>query len=128
MKQILNTDQAPQAIGAYSQGIKCGGFLFLSGQIAIDKQSFEIMSDDVAIQTEIVLKNISALLKAVGGSLSNVVKTTIFLTNMDDFAEINKVYGEFFNDNPPARSCVAVAGLPKNALVEIEVTAYLERI
>ncbi|MDR1630384.1 MAG: RidA family protein [Oscillospiraceae bacterium] len=123
MKKILRTENAPQAIGPYSQGVFCGNFLFLSGQIALTA-SGECMTDKcVTEQTEIIMNNIYNLLGEAKLRFDNVVKTTIFLTDINDFAAVNEVYGRFFQENAPARSTVAVAALPKGAKVEIECTA-----
>jgi 2-iminobutanoate/2-iminopropanoate deaminase len=121
----VKTDRAPGAIGPYSQAIKAGGFVFASGQIAIDPQSGEFVSGGIAEQTEQVLKNLSALLEASGSSLARVVKTTVFLADMKEFAAMNEVYGRFFTSEPPARATVAAAGLPRDARVEIEAIALL---
>jgi len=121
----VKTDNAPSAIGPYSQAIKAGGFVFASGQIAIDPQTGEFISGGVAEQTEQVMKNLSALLKASGSSLEHVVKTTVFLADMTDFPVMNDVYGKFFTTAPPARATVAAAGLPRDARVEIEAVALL---
>lgn len=123
-KEILSTDQAPKAIGPYSQGVKAGGFLFLSGSIALDPASGEMVHGGVAAETERVMQNIGALLAASGLGFGDVVKSTIYLTNMADFAVVNGIYGGYFKENPPARSTVEVKGLPRGATVEIEVTAY----
>ena len=123
-KNIIVSENAPKAIGAYSQGIKYNGLIFLSGQIAMDRETFEIISTDVEIQTKAVLENISALLCDAGSKMENVIKVTIFLTDMNNFSRVNTIYGNFFKSEPPARSCVGVLSLPKGALVEIEVTAY----
>jgi 2-iminobutanoate/2-iminopropanoate deaminase len=121
----VKTDRAPGAIGPYSQAIKAGGFVFASGQIAIDPQSGEFVSGGIAEQTEQVLKNLSALLEASGSSRARVVKTTVFLADMKEFAAMNEVYGKFFTSEPPARATVAAAGLPRDARVEIEAIALL---
>jgi len=121
----VKTDRAPGAIGPYSQAIKAGGFVFASGQIAIDPQSGEFVSGGIAEQTEQVLKNLSALLEASGSSLARVVKTTVFLADMKEFAAMNEVYGQFFTGEPPARATVAAAGLPRDARVEIEAVALV---
>ena len=126
MKKIISTDNAPKAIGPYSQAVEAGGFLFLSGQIPIVPATGEIVVGDVAIQTEQVLKNIEAVLAASGLSFEDVVKTTVFITDMNDFATINEVYAKAFAVNPPARSCVQVARLPKDVQVEIETIATLK--
>ncbi len=123
MKEIIATDKAPQAIGPYSQAIKANGFVFTSGQIALDPATGQIIAGDVVAQTERVLTNLSAVLAAAGTSLDRVVKTTVFLKNMSEFAAMNEVYGRFFGKQPPARSTVEVARLPKDVLVEIEVVA-----
>jgi 2-iminobutanoate/2-iminopropanoate deaminase len=121
----VKTDKAPSAIGPYSQAIKAGGFVFASGQIAIDPQTGEFISGSVAEQTEQVMKNLSALLQASGSSLAHVVKTTVFLADMKDFPVMNEVYAKFFTSEPPARATVAAAGLPRDARVEIEAVALL---
>ena len=123
MRDVVSTKDAPQAIGPYSQAIKAGGFVFLSGQIAIDPATANVIQGDVAAQTERVLKNLSAILTAAGTSLDRVVKTTVFLKNMSEFAAMNEVYGRFWKSAPPARSTVEVARLPKDVLVEIDVIA-----
>jgi 2-iminobutanoate/2-iminopropanoate deaminase len=125
VKTPVKTDQAPGAIGPYSQAIKAGGFVFVSGQIPIDPQTGAFVPGGIAEQTEQVLKNLSAVLQAAGGSLAQVVKTTVFLADMKDFAAMNEVYGRFFTSEPPARATVAAAGLPRDARVEIEVVALL---
>ncbi|WP_029689226.1 RidA family protein [Thermoanaerobacter sp. A7A] len=124
MKTIINTDAAPKAIGPYSQAIMVDGFLYTSGQIAIDPATGEFVEGGIEAQTERVLENIKAILKAAGMDLNNVIKTTVFVTNMGDFAKINEIYGRYFKDNPPARSLVEVKSLPKGALIEIEVVAH----
>ena len=125
MAEVVATKDAPQAIGPYSQAIKAGGFLFSSGQIAIDPATSQVIDGDVAAQTERVMKNLSAILKAAGLSLSRVVKTTVYLKSMGDFATMNEVYGRHFGEHRPARSTVEVARLPKDVLVEIDVVAEL---
>ena len=122
-KEIVRTDQAPAAIGPYSQAVKLGEFIFASGQIAIDPTSGEIVQGDIKDQTRQVLKNLKAVLNAAGSSLERVVKATVFITNMEEFASMNEVYAEFFTDQPPARACVEVSRLPKDVLVEIEAIA-----
>ncbi|EMT38773.1 RidA family protein [Thermoanaerobacter thermohydrosulfuricus] len=124
MKTIINTDAAPKAIGPYSQAVMIDGFLYTSGQIAIDPATGELVEGGIEAQTERVLENIKAILKAAGMDLNNVIKTTVFVTNMGDFAKINEIYGRYFKDNPPARSLVEVKSLPKGALIEIEVVAH----
>ena len=125
MAQVVATKDAPQAIGPYSQAIRSGGFLFSSGQIAIDPSTGQVIEGDVAAQTERVMKNLAAILKAAGLSLSSVVKTTVFLKSMGDFATMNEIYGKHFGEHRPARSTVEVARLPKDVLVEIDVIAEL---
>lgn len=124
MKQVIYTKEAPDPIGPYSQAIQAGNMLFLSGQVAIDPDSNELIAGGIDQETEQVMKNIEKLLKQSGYSFSEVVKTTIFLSDMRHFADVNKVYGSFFKGDFPARETVAVLGLPKNANVEISVTAY----
>jgi len=126
MRTTIQTDSAPAAIGPYSQAIRYGNLLFTSGQIPLDPQSGEIVGDDISSQARQVLENLSAVLEAGGAGLEQVVKTTCFLDNMDDFAAFNEVYQRYFKDRPPARSCVAVDRLPKNVLVEIEAIAAVE--
>lgn len=123
-KKIIHTDQAPKAVGPYSQAILLGDMLFCSGQIAINPKTQEVFTGDIKTQTEMVLSNIEAVLKQAGMNFSHIVKTTIFLTSMSDFATVNEVYGQKFTAQPPARSTVAVAGLPKGVNVEIEVLAH----
>lgn len=122
MKEQISTDKAPAAIGPYSQAIKCNGLVFVSGQLAIDPESGEV-TGDVKEQTKTVLINLSAILEAAGTGLSNVLKTTVYLDDIGDFAAMNEVYATFFTDAPPARAAFEVAKLPKNALVEIEAVA-----
>jgi len=124
--KYVQSEQAPRAIGPYSHAIQVGNFLFLSGQIGIDPGTGDLVSGDIKDQTRRVLANIKAVLEDAGYSIESVVKTTVFLTTMENFAAMNEVYAEFFGSHKPARSCVAVAQLPKNALVEIEAIAYLE--
>jgi len=123
MREVIATKSAPQAIGPYSQAIKAGGLVFCSGQIALDPGSGAIVAGDVAQQTERVLQNLAAVLAAAGSGLDRVVKTTVFLKNMSDFAAMNEVYGRYFKTAPPARSTVEAARLPKDVLVEIDVIA-----
>ncbi len=127
MRDVVSTRDAPQAIGPYSQAIKAGDFVFLSGQIAIDPATSNVIQGDIRAQTDRVLKNISAILAAAGSSLERVVKTTVFLKNMSEFAAMNEVYGKFWKSAPPARSTVEVARLPKDVLVEIDVIALAEK-
>ncbi len=123
MREVVSTDKGPKAIGPYSQAIKANGFVFLSGQIPLDPATQQLISGDVATQTERVLQNIAAILSAAGSSLSRVVKTSVFLKSMNDFVAMNEVYGRHFAAEPPARSTVEVARLPKDVLVEIDVVA-----
>lgn len=125
MKNVVLTDKGPKPIGPYSQAIKSGGFLFASGQVSLDPRSNDFLSGDIRQQTGRVLENIKAILEAGGVNLHHVVKTTVFLKDMNDFAAMNEVYGKYFTSAPPARSTVQVARLPKDALVEIEVIASL---
>jgi len=123
MREIVSTKHAPQAIGPYSQAIKTNGFIFTSGQIAIDPVTQQVIAGDVAAQTDRVLRNLSEILEAAGSGLGKVVRATVFLKNMDNFAAMNAVYGKYFSSVPPARSTVEVARLPKDVLVEIDVIA-----
>jgi 2-iminobutanoate/2-iminopropanoate deaminase len=123
MKKIVSTTEAPAAVGPYSQAVRVGPMLFTAGQIPLDPKSGQIVSQDVAEQTRRVLDNLTAVLKAENMDFSNIVKTTVFLTNLDDFQKMNEVYASFFKDQPPARSTVQVSALPKGAQVEIEVVA-----
>ena len=119
----VSTGQAPKAIGPYSQAIVCGDMVYTAGQVALDPATGNLVGGDVKAQTEQVLKNLAAVLAAAHTSLGRVVKTTVFLATMDDFAAMNEVYAKHFGDHKPARSTVAVKTLPKNALVEIDVIA-----
>ncbi len=123
MRYVIESNEAPKAIGPYSQGIKAGGFVFVSGQIAIDPATQSVIQGDVKAQTERICQNLKAILEAAGTDLESVVKSTVFLRSMADFAAMNEVYGRYFKTEPPARSTVAVAGLPKDVLVEIDVIA-----
>lgn len=123
MREIVATDRAPKAIGPYSQAVKAAGLVFTSGQIALDPATQQVVAGDVAAQTERVLKNLSAVLEASGSNLQKVLRCTVFLKNMGDFAAMNEVYGRYFSQAPPARSTVEVARLPKDVLVEIDVVA-----
>jgi len=124
-KQVVTTPDAPKAIGPYSQAIKAGGLVFTAGQIPLDPSTGQIVGVDAAAQADRVLKNLQAVLQAAGTDLKHVVKTTVFLKNISDFATVNEVYGRYFRDSPPARSTVQVANLPREALVEIEAIATL---
>jgi 2-iminobutanoate/2-iminopropanoate deaminase len=123
MREIISTKDAPQAIGPYSQAVKANGFVFVSGQIAIDPATQQVIAGDVAAQTDRVLRNVSEILEAAGSGLGKVVRSGVFLKNMNDFAAMNQVYGKYFSSAPPARSTVEVARLPKDVLVEIDVIA-----
>ncbi len=125
MKEAVQTDKAPKAIGPYSQAIKANGMLFASGQVPIDPATGEIIQGSIAEQTERVFQNLKAVLEAAGTSLDNVVKTTVFLVDLSDFIEMNESYASFFGDTPPARSTVEVSRLPKDARVEIDLIALL---
>lgn len=127
MLQKISTETAPAAIGPYSQGIVAGDYLFASGQIPIVPETGAILEGDIKAQAEQSLKNVGEILKAAGADYDNVVKTTCFLADMDDFAAFNEVYGKYFTNTLPARSCVAVKTLPKNVLCEVEVIAYLKK-
>jgi 2-iminobutanoate/2-iminopropanoate deaminase len=122
----ISTKHAPAAIGPYSQAIRCGQFIFASGQAALDPTSGELVGDDIQAQTHRTLQNLQAVLATAGTSLANVVKTTVFLIRMSDFQAMNAVYATYFSNVPPARSTVAVAELPKQALVEIECIAFVD--
>jgi 2-iminobutanoate/2-iminopropanoate deaminase len=123
MKQIVATAQAPKAIGPYSQAVVWNGMAFLSGQIPLDPATGQIVDGDIAIQTERVLENLRAVLAACGSSLDRVLKTTVFLKDMDEFARMNEVYGRYFATDPPARATVEVARLPRDVRVEIDLVA-----
>jgi len=127
MKKIVSTTEAPAAVGPYSQAVRIGPMLFTAGQIPLDPKSGQIVSQDVAEQTRRVLDNLTAVLKAEGMDFSNIVKTTVFMTNLGDFQTMNEVYASYFSDQPPARSTVQVSALPKGAQVEIEVVAAASR-
>jgi 2-iminobutanoate/2-iminopropanoate deaminase len=123
MRDVISTKDAPQAIGPYSQAIRANGFVFVSGQVAIDPATQQVIRGDAAAQTDRVFKNLTAILKAAGTGLEKVVRSTVFLKNMGDFAAMNEVYGRYISSAPPARSTVEVARLPKDVLVEIDVIA-----
>ena len=125
MKQIIQTNHAPQAIGAYSQALKINGFVYTSGQIALDPATGQLVAGGITEQTEQVLKNVTAVLEAAGTKLDQVIKTTVFLADMAEFAAMNEVYAKFFVSEPPARSTVQAGGLPRDARVEIEVIAFV---
>ena len=123
MRQIISTKDAPQAIGPYSQAVKANGFIYTSGQIAIDPATQQVITGDVAAQTDRVLRNLSEILEAAGSGLGKVVRCGVFLKSMNDFTAMNEVYGKYFSSTPPARSTVEVSRLPKDVLVEIDVIA-----
>ena len=123
-KKIIATPKAPAAIGPYSQAIRIGDFLYTSGQISLDPETMEMITGDIEVETEKVLKNIEAILKDDGLNLNNIIKTTVYLTDLSEFARMNQVYENFFTDTKPARACVQVAALPKGAKVEIDVVAH----
>jgi 2-iminobutanoate/2-iminopropanoate deaminase len=123
MRAVVATEQAPRAIGPYSQAIRAAGLIFTSGQVAIDPATQQVIAGDVSAQTDRVLKNLAAILAASGSTLGKVLRCTVFLKNMGDFAAMNEVYGRYFKEAPPARSTVEVARLPKDVLVEIDVIA-----
>ena len=126
MKEIVATERAPRAIGPYSQAVRSGKFLYASGQIPIDPATGEFVAGGITEQTEQVMRNVSAILEAAGAGLQQVVKTTVFLADMDDFTAMNEVYGRFFGEDPPARATVQAARLPRDARVEIEAIAILD--
>src|SRR3989440_4781976 len=123
MKKIISTKEAPAAVGPYSQAVRVGSTIYCAGQIPLDPKSGQIVSGDISAQTRRVLDNVAAILKAEGLTFDNIVKTTIFMTNLGDFQTVNEVYGSYFRNQPPARSTVQVSALPKGANVEIEVIA-----
>ena len=124
-RTTVHTDQAPPAMGPYSQAIRAGSFIYTAGQIALDPQTGKLVEDEIQIQADRVLRNVKAVLEAAGASLQDVVKTTVFLKDMGEFAAMNEVYARYFGENPPARSAVQVAALPLGARIEIEAVAIL---
>ncbi len=124
-KTIIHTDNAPAAVGPYSQAIRAGDFVYTAGQIALDPETMKISGETVAEQTDRVLRNLQAVLETAGSSLDNVVKTTVFLADINDYKEVNVVYAKYFANSKPARSAFAVAALPLGALVEIEAVAIV---
>ncbi|MGG1660436.1 RidA family protein [Brevibacillus sp. NRS-1366] len=124
MKKVVQTSLAPSAIGPYSQAIELSGLIFVSGQIPLDPDTSEIVSSDIEEQTHRSIQNLIEILKAAGAGVDDVLKTTIFIKDMNDFPKVNKIYGEYFVDNPPARACVEVSRLPKDTLIEIEAIAH----
>jgi 2-iminobutanoate/2-iminopropanoate deaminase len=125
MRDVVLTDRGPKPIGPYSQAVRVNGFLFVSGQVALDPKTGEMSAGDVREQTERVLENVKGIVEAAGSKMPHVIKTTVFLKNMGDFAAMNEVYARYFTAAPPARSTVEVARLPKDAMVEIEVVAAI---
>jgi 2-iminobutanoate/2-iminopropanoate deaminase len=125
MKQVILTDKGPKPIGPYSQAIRANGFLYVSGQVALDPKTAEMTGTDIREQTERVLENLKGILEAAGANLHHVVKTSVFLKDMNDFAAMNEVYAKYFTAAPPARTTVQVARLPKDALVEMDVVAVI---
>jgi 2-iminobutanoate/2-iminopropanoate deaminase len=125
MKEIISTTKAPAAIGPYSQAVKLGNMIYTSGMLPLIPETMQIVEGEVQAQARQVLENLKALLESAGSGLDKVVKTTVFIKDMKDFPKINEIYGEYFNEKQPARSCVEVARLPKDVLVEIELIAYL---
>ncbi|KJS21386.1 MAG: hypothetical protein VR72_10790 [Clostridiaceae bacterium BRH_c20a] len=125
MRTIINTERAPQAIGPYSQAVKAGQLLFVSGQIPINAQSGELVQDGIQAETKQVLENLQAIVEAAGAQMKDIIKTTIFLKDMNNFALVNETYGGYFQSEPPARACVEVSRLPKDVNVEIEAVVFL---
>jgi 2-iminobutanoate/2-iminopropanoate deaminase len=123
MREVIATERAPKAIGPYSQAIRAQGLIFTSGQVALDPATQQVITGDVSAQTDRVLQNLDAILQKAGSGLEKVLRCTVFLKNMSDFAAMNEVYGRYFKEAPPARSTVEVARLPKDVLVEIDVIA-----
>ncbi len=126
-KRIVTTNQAPAALGPYSQGVVLDGWVWTCGQVALDPETGEMVGSDAATQTDRALRNVEAILQAAGSSLGQVVRATVYLTNMDDFGAVNEVYARYFTQAFPARSCVEVSRLPLGALVEIDAIARVER-
>jgi 2-iminobutanoate/2-iminopropanoate deaminase len=122
-KDVISTSKAPAALGPYSQAVRWGDLIFVSGQIPIDPATSQVVGDDVAAQTERVMKNLAAILEAAGASLGQVLKTTVYLRDLNDFGKMNEVYARFFGEQPPARATVQVARLPRDVSVEIEAVA-----
>lgn len=127
MKEKISTNSAPQAIGPYSQGILCGNFLFVSGQLAIDPSTGKLIEGDIKIQTQRALENIKAIVEAAGGTMRDIVKTTCYLKDIKLFKEFNEAYSAFFQENPPARTTIEISSLPREgALIEIDAIAYIK--
>lgn len=124
MRQIIKTQQAPAAVGPYSQGVKIGNLVFISGQIPLRPDDGELVGSDIVSQTKQVMDNLQAVAEASGTSLEKAVKVTIYLTNMDNFATVNQIYAQYFPENPPARVCVEVSRLPKNVAVEMDAIVF----
>jgi len=124
-KTIIHTDRAPAAVGPYSQAVKAGNLLFVSGQLPIDPATGEIVPGDIQAQTQQALSNLKAIITAAGGTLDNVVKTTVFITDMGTFPKVNETYSRFFPTSPPARACIEISRLPKDAAVEVEAIAFI---
>ena len=122
-REIIATASAPEAIGPYSQAVKAGGMVYLSGQIALDPKTMEIIAGGIVEQTEKVLENMGAVLEAAGSSFADVVKVTVYLKDLGEFGTVNEIYGRYFQSNPPARACVEVSRLPKDVLVEMDAVA-----
>ena len=125
-REIISTDQAPAAIGPYSQAVKTNGLVFVSGQLPINPATGELVSGDIRAETRQTMTNVGAILSAAGSAFDRIIKTTLFISDMEQFAVINEVYAEFFAGNPPARACVEVARLPKDARVEVEAVAVAD--
>jgi 2-iminobutanoate/2-iminopropanoate deaminase len=126
-KKIIETSRAPAPIGPYSQAVRAGNLIFVSGQTPLDPHTGELVTGDIAAQTTQVIRNLQAIVEAAGSSLDRVLKTTVFLADMGDFAAMNEAYGRFFNQEPPARTTIQVAGLPRHARVEIELIAVVDK-
>ncbi|NLW23661.1 MAG: RidA family protein [Clostridia bacterium] len=125
-KEIVYSKKAPAAIGPYTQGVKAGDLLFISGQLPIDPGTGELLTGDIQTQTKQVMENLKAIIEEAGATLEDVVKTTIFLKDMNQFSLVNEAYGEYFKDNPPARACIEIARLPKDAQIEIEAVVLVK--
>jgi len=125
MREVIHTEKAPKAIGPYSQGVKAGQFLFVSGQIPVNPQTGELVTGDIQVQTKQVMENVKAIVEEAGCKLTDVVKTTIFLKDMNQFSLVNETYGGYFPVNPPARACIEIARLPKDVDVEIEAIVFV---
>jgi 2-iminobutanoate/2-iminopropanoate deaminase len=125
MKEVIATERGPKAIGPYSQAIRANGFVFVSGQIPLDPATQQLVAGDISVQTERVLKNLKGIVEAAGSSLGHVVRATVFLADMNEFAAMNEVYGRYFSTQPPARSTVQVSRLPRDVRIEIDVIALV---